>query len=108
VKTGGLEGRFTAPGVDVVAPEVNSFLLGTAVEVLHQRITDFLVVVGSITDGNGSVSLLLDVSLGVANGGLDECRSAGVGGIVSNFVTSKEAENVVVLLEGIDDIPNHY
>ena len=97
VKARLLERRLTAPGVDVVAPEVDRGFLVTAVEISGQVGTNVGVIVGSIADTNLAVVLALEVGLGVTDSRLDESASNGVVGLVGDLVTSEETEGVVVL-----------
>lgn len=98
-----LHGALTAPGVDVVAPEVNGVALVTAVEVVGHLGADIDVVVGGIADTHPAVLLGLDVGLGVTDSGLDKGRSRGVVLGVGHLVTGEEANDVGVLLHLVDD-----
>lgn len=69
---GGLVAGVTAPGVDVVAPEVDALVAVLAVEVVSHVDADIRVVVGGVADTNGTVVLFLDVGLHVADSRLDE------------------------------------
>jgi hypothetical protein len=93
----------TAPGVDVVTPEVNSILGVATVEVRSQVLTNRSIVVGSVTDADFTVVLLLDVGLRITNGSLDESASNGVVWLVGDFITRKETESVVVLHHLVDN-----
>lgn len=97
-----LHGALAAPGVDVVAPEVNGVGLVTAVEVVGHLGADIDVVVGGIADTHPAVLLGLDVGLGVTNSGLDESRGSGVVLGVGDLVTGEEADDVGVLLHLVD------
>lgn len=103
----GLVAGVTAPGVDVVAPEVDAFVAVLAVEVISHVDTDIRVIVGGIADTNGTVALLLDVGLHVADGRLDESAGIGVVSGVGHLVTGEEAKGVVVLGHLVDnrDVP---
>ena len=98
-----LHAALTTPGVDVVAPEVDSSLLLTTVEVVGNLLTDVLVVVGGVANTEPAVALALDVLLGVTDGCLDVGRSLCVGLVVADFVTGEEANDVGVLSKLVDD-----
>lgn len=102
--SGLLEGAVAAPLIDVVAPEVNSLLLVTAVEVVGHQVTDAAIVVGGIADTHPAVGGGVDVGLHVADGGLDEGRGIGVGGVVGDLVATEEADDVLVVLHGVDHV----
>lgn len=86
-----LEAGLSAPRVDVVTPEVDGLHSRSAVEVVSQVVTDLGIIVGSVTNTDLSVTLRLDVSLGITDRGLDEGTGVGVVSLVGDFVTSKEA-----------------
>lgn len=98
----GLEARLlvvgvTAPRVDVVTPEVNAVIGVVAVEVVGHLLTDVSIVVGGVTNTHRAVVLGLDVLLHVTDSGLDEGTGVGVVGLVGDFITSKETNDVGVL-----------
>jgi hypothetical protein len=99
-----LEGRVTAPRVDVVTPEVDGLLALSTVEEAGEVLTNVSIVVGSISNTDGTVVLGLDVSLGVADCSLDESAGQRVVRLVGHLVTGKETESVVVLHQLIDDV----
>ena len=95
----------TAPRVDVVTPKIDSFRLVSAVEVRRDKVADLGIVIGGISHTQVAVGELLgNVSLGVTNSSLDEGRGLRVGVVVGDFVAGKEANDVAVLAELIDDI----
>ena len=96
-------GRVTAPRVDVVAPEVDGIRAVTAVEVGGHLVADLTIIVGSVTNTDGAVVLVLDVCLHVTDSSLDESAGVGVVGLVGDLVTGKEAKGVVELLHLVDD-----
>lgn len=98
-----LHRALTAPGVDVVAPEVNGVARVTAVEVVGHLGADIDVVVGGIANTHPAVLLGLDVGLCVTHGGLDKGRGHGVVLGVGDLVTGEEADDVGVLLHLVDD-----
>lgn len=98
-----LERRLTAPFVHVDTEEVCSDRRVAAGKVVGQVDTDGNVVVGGVADRNASVVHLLDVGLGVTNGGLDVGRGGGVVDLVGDLVTSKETQDVGVVGELVDD-----
>lgn len=87
----------TAPGVDVVAPEVNGLFLPVTVKVGSHIIADFGVVIGSIADTHWAIVLLLDVGLHITDSSLNESTGIGVGAVVGNLVTGKETDDIGVL-----------
>lgn len=97
------EGRSSTPRVDVVSPEIDGVGSITTVEVGSQVVTDGSIIVGSISNTNGSVVLGLDICLHVTNSGLDECTCIGVGLVVRNLVSGKEPHHVGVRSQGIND-----
>lgn len=100
---GALDGVFTAPLVDVVAPEVDGLALVAAVEIVRHLGTDLSVVVGGIANTHPTVDVARDVVLGVTDSSLDVGRSVGVGGVVGNLVTGEEADDVAVLAHLVDN-----
>lgn len=100
--TGLLESGRATPLVHVDTEEVSSVLLTSTSKVVSKLDSNVLVVVGRVTHRNGSVVLLLDVSLGVTNSGLDVSRSIGVGGLVGDLVTGEETQDVGVVGELVD------
>ena len=99
-----VEGGLTAPLVHVDTEEVGLDVLAAAGEVVSERDTGLGVVVGGVADGDVSVALLLDVLLGVTQGGLDKGRGVGVGVVVGNLVTGEETEDVSEVGKGVDDL----
>lgn len=98
------ERRVTAPGVDVVTPEVNSLaLVGTAVEVVGHVHTNVRVIVGSVSNANSPQVLLLHVRLHVADSGLDESTGIGVVRSVGDLVSGEETHDVGVLSHVVND-----
>jgi len=94
----------TTPRVDVVSPEVNGAgLVRTAVEVVGHVLANGGIIVGRISNTNGSVVLALNVRLGVTDGSLDESACISVVWSVGDFVASKEAQDVGVRSKGVDD-----
>lgn len=107
---------------DVITPEVNGIVLGSAVEVVRDVCADLLVVVGGISDTEPALAVVLDIRLGIAlygrsvssltaisfgithHRGLDVCRCARVIRLVCNFVASEEANDIVVLAQFVDDV----
>lgn len=99
--TRGRVAGIAAPRVDVVTPEVNGVGLVAAVEVVSHVDTNIGIVVGSVSDTDGTVTLLLYVGLGITDSSLDECTGVGVVGLVRDLVTSKETEDVGVVGQSI-------
>lgn len=97
------EGRVATPRVDVVAPKVNGASGISAVEEVGHVHTDVGVIIGCVSDTNGSVSLRLDVCLGVADCGFDECAGVGVVWRVRHLIAGEEAEDVGVVGHGVND-----
>lgn len=69
----------TAPGVDVVTPEVDALFLFVTVEEVGHVLTDGRVVIGSIANTDLAVVLGLDVTLHITHSSLDV--GAGTGGL---------------------------
>lgn len=99
-----LKVALAAPRVNVVAKEVDGLLLGVAVEEAGQSIANVLVVVGGISNAHGAVALALDVLLHVSHSRLDIGRGAGVVGLVADFIARKEADDVGVVGQGVNDL----
>ena len=93
----------TAPGIDVVAPEVDCVRAIAAVKITRQVLADVSVVIGGISDTNGPIVLLLDIGLHVTGGSLNKGASIGVGIVVRDFVAGKEAKGVGILCHDIDN-----
>jgi hypothetical protein len=93
----------SAPRVDVISPEIDGLLRLSAVKVVLQFDANILVIVGGISNTNLTVTLCLDVCLGITNSSLDESTGVCVGWNIGNLVTSKETHNIVILLESIDN-----
>lgn len=92
-----------APLVDVDTVEVGSRRLVAAVEVVGKVITGISIVVGSIANRNRTVVFSLDVGLDITDSSLDKGRGVGVGVVVGNLVTSKEAKDVGVASQSVNN-----
>ena len=98
-----LVGRVTAPGIDVITPEINGFFGLSAVEVVSHVFADIGIIIGGISDTHGAVILLLDVGLHITNSSLDIGAGFGVGLVVGDFVTGKETDDIGVGSEFVDN-----
>ena len=96
-------GRVTAPGVDVVAEEVNSDSLALAVEEIGQVAPNGRDVSSGVTNTHGPVALAANVGLHIPHRRLDIRHAIGGSNAVGNLVTSEEAEGIVITSQGIDD-----
>ena len=96
------EAGVTAPGVDVVAPEVKGLFTIATVEVVSKVLANLSIVIGGIANANWSRDVVLDVRLHVTDSGLDESTGIGVGVVVGDLVSCEEAEGIRVFGEGID------
>lgn len=98
-----LIGGVTAPGVNVVAPEVDGLIIILAVQVVGKVNANGGNISSGISDTHATVSLLLDIGLHITDRRLDVGASLGGGGSVRDLVTSEETDGVVVLLKLVDD-----
>jgi hypothetical protein len=97
------EGRVTAPGVNIVTPEVDSAVFVTAVKVVGHVLANLGIVVGCVSNTDLTVVLALDVGLGVTDSSLDESTGNGVVGLVADLIAGEEAKGVIILHHLIDD-----
>ena len=84
----------TTPFIHVNSVKVSGFRGVTAGEVVSKVSTGVGVIISRVTDGDGTVVLVSNVSLCITNSGLDERRSISVSVVVSDLVTGKETEDV--------------
>lgn len=95
-------GRLPAPGVDVIAPKVDAFRSGAAIEVIR-KLYSSIIVIRRISNAHGSVFFADNISFHVTNGGFDKSACSGVVGGVRNFIAGKEANGVRIVRKGVDD-----
>ena len=92
----------TAPFVHVYAVKVDGIIRGATSKVFSFGKTRDGIVVGRVTDGNGSKVVACHVRLYVTDGCFDKGRRVSVGVVVCDFVSGEETEGVVVLSEFTD------
>lgn len=95
-------GRVTTPRVDIVTPKVDGLIIGRAVKVVSQVITDRRDISSGVANTHGPVSLLLDILLHVAHRSLDESGRVRGGNGVGDLIAGEEANRVVVLGQLVD------
>lgn len=106
VVAAGLEVRVTAPGVRVETEEVSAGggrVLEVTLEVVdgvHENVAD---ISGRVTDGNGTLGVLGDVVFHVTDNSTDVLGGRVDSLLVDDLVSSKETEQVVVVLEALND-----
>lgn len=102
----GLVRGVAAPGVRVETEEVSTGRGGVlevtleVVDGVHENVTD---VSGGVTDRNGTLGVLGDVVLHVTDDGTNVLGGGVSSFLVDNLVSSKETEEVVVVLEALND-----
>ncbi|KAH3661586.1 hypothetical protein OGAPHI_006434 [Ogataea philodendri] len=101
--TRSLESGVTTPFVHVDSIEVSTLIIVTTGEIVSRSDSGFGVIVSRVSDRNTSVSAALHVLLHISDSCLNEWGSIGVGRVGDHLITSKESENVVVLLHHIDN-----